>query len=159
MDKPLKKILEKLTEQIESLALEAVILDPGDIPGLGRVLESIEAIGNLLGELRKESLIPLIPAMKGYIEKVILGEESDLSPFETCISQLQEICRDLINEKDLDRDISPLLTGLGCGEITPPGPPSGPERDNGAEAEEDLQRAKGDDLGNEDRKKEMEGKT
>ena len=159
MDEPSKKIVEKLTGQIESLALDAVILDPGDIPGLGRVLESIEAIGGLIIELRKESLMPLMPAMKGYIEKVILGEESDLSPFETCISQLQEICRDLINEKDLDRDISPLLTGLGYKEIAPPAPPSGPERDQGAEAEEDLQAAKGDDLWDEAHKREMAGKT
>ena len=107
--------LQELTQLIESLALDTVMLDSEDIPGLGEVLTSLESIEDLAGELGQKPLISLISAMKGYIEKLILREKYDLSPFEKGISQLQEICREVINDKEFDKDIFPLLTSLGYG--------------------------------------------
>jgi hypothetical protein len=101
--------LKKLIAQIDSLALNTVMLDPGDIPGLGNVLKSLESIEDLLKKVKEESLTSIIGAMKGYIEKVILGEKSDLAPFEAGISQLQEICRHLTDGKEFGRDIFSIL--------------------------------------------------
>ena len=105
--------LKELTQLIDSLALNIVMLDPEDVPGLGGALKSLESIEIFTRDLKDKSLISIIRAMKGYIEKLILREKSDLSPFEAAISQLQEICRDLINGKAFSKDISSLLTSLG----------------------------------------------
>jgi len=105
--------LKELTQLIDSLALNTVMLDPEDVPGLGGALKSLESIEIFTRDLKEKSLISIIGPMKGYIEKLILREKSDLSPFEAGISQLQEICRDLINGKAFSKDISSLLTSLG----------------------------------------------
>ena len=115
----MKNSLEKLIQQINSLAEDTIMLDPGDMPGLREILKSLGSMEDLLRDEKEGSLISIIRAMKGYIEMVILEEKSDLSPFETGISQLQEICRDLINEKEFDRDISSLLISLGYKETEP----------------------------------------
>jgi two-component system chemotaxis sensor kinase CheA len=133
-----EKTLEKLIQQIDSLALEIVILDPGDIPGLGKVLNSMETLENSLKKVKDESLLSIARAMNGYIEKVILGETSDLSPFEAGISQLQEICRNLISGKEFKKDISSLLMNLGYEEKESPALPSGPGKDRGVAAGESL---------------------
>jgi two-component system chemotaxis sensor kinase CheA len=109
MKKPLKNIIQ-LTE---SFALETVMLDPEDIPTLGNTLKSLESIEALAKKLGEGSLISLTLAMRGYLEKVILREASDLSPFESGVSELQELCRDLSSEKKPDKDISLLLKSLG----------------------------------------------
>lgn len=127
--------LKKLIAQIDSLALNTVMLDPGDIPGLGNVLKSLESIEDLLKKVKEESLTSIIGAMKGYIEKVILGEKSDLAPFEAGISQLQEICRHLKDGKEFDRDISSILASLVYEEIEPSAVPPSPGRDAGMQAE------------------------
>ena len=109
----MKKSLKKITRLIDSLALDTVMLDPEDIPGLGKTLKSLESIKDLAGKLDQKFLIPVISGMKGYLEKVILDEVSDLSPFEAGVSELQKLCRDLADGKESDKDISPLLKSLG----------------------------------------------
>jgi two-component system chemotaxis sensor kinase CheA len=89
------------------------MLDPEDIPGLGKILKSLESIKDLAGKLDQKFLIPVISGMKGYLEKVILNDVSDLSPFEAGVSELQKLCRDLADGKESNKDISPLLKSLG----------------------------------------------
>jgi two-component system chemotaxis sensor kinase CheA len=115
----MNKVLKKIAQHTESLALNTVVLDHDDIPGLGEVLKSLESIEALAGKAQGESLRSLVRAMKAYVEKLILREQSDLSPFEAGISQMQEICRDLVNDKECRVDISPLLRSLGYEEIEP----------------------------------------
>ena len=149
---------KKLIQHLDSLALDTVMLDPEDIPGLGEILKSLDSIEDLLREVKVKSLTSIIGAMKGYIEKVILGEKSDLSPFEAGISQLQEICRDVINGKEFDKDISSLLASLGYEEIGTPVISSGPGKETGVEAEQGLPRSEIGDSGDErDRKEEEKG--
>ena len=149
---------KKLIQHLDSLALDTVMLDPEDIPGLGEILKSLDSIEDLLREVKVKSLTSIIGAMKGYIEKVILGEKSDLSPFEAGISQLQEICRDVINGKELDKDISSLLASLGYEEIRAAVISSGPGKDTGVEAEQGLPGSEIGDSGDErDRKEEEKG--
>ncbi|MBW1797091.1 MAG: hypothetical protein JRJ21_01525 [Deltaproteobacteria bacterium] len=109
----MKKLLENVTQLIDSLALETVMLDPGDIPGLGAALKSLESIDDLAKKLNEQPLISLTLGMRGYLEKVILCEASDLSPLEAGVSELQTLCRDLVSGKKADKDISPLLKSLG----------------------------------------------
>ncbi|MCD4715558.1 MAG: chemotaxis protein CheA [Desulfobacterales bacterium] len=109
----MKELLENVTQLIDSLALETVMLDPGDIPGLGAALKSLESIDDLAKKLNEQPLISLTLGMRGYLEKVILCEASDLSPLEAGVSELQTLCRDLVSGKKADKDISPLLKSLG----------------------------------------------
>jgi two-component system, chemotaxis family, sensor kinase CheA len=106
-------VLEKLIKQIESLSLDIVMLDAQDIPGLGNALTYIESMEALSKELKEESITSLIKAMKGYVEKVILGEKTELSPVEKSLTKLQEICRDIINGRQPQKNISEMLSGLG----------------------------------------------
>ncbi len=129
----MKKSLKKITRLIDSLALDTVMLDPEDIPGLGKTLKSLESIKDLAGKLDQKFLIPVISGMKGYLEKVILNETSDLSPFEAGVSELQKLCRDLADGKESDKDISPLLKSLG---YKVQGLPASPERSDGGRGSE-----------------------
>jgi len=106
--------LKKIDKEIEQLALDTVMLDAGDIPQLGETVKSLESIETLLENGKKGSLGGLILVMRQYIEAVILGEMSDLAPFETGVSRLQEVCRNLIAGKksDADIDVSAALVAL-----------------------------------------------
>jgi two-component system, chemotaxis family, sensor kinase CheA len=104
--------MKQINKLIESLALDTVMLDPEDIPGLGEVLKSLESIEDRAKKIQGQSMHALVKAMRGYVEKIILGEKKDLSPFEVGISQLQEICREEANERTWNKDISPLLKSL-----------------------------------------------
>jgi len=109
----MEKTLENLNQQIDALALKTVMADAGDIPGLGDILQSLEAIEIIIGELDDAALLSVIHAMKGYIEKIILTEQSELSPFENAISELQKISINLIKGKPVETDVSSLLASLG----------------------------------------------
>jgi len=113
-------VLENLNKQIESFALDIVMLDSQDIPGLGNALKYMESMEVLSVKLKIESITSLVKGMKEYIETVILGETTDLSPIEKGITELQEICRDSINGKQSQKDISPILSDLGCKEELAP---------------------------------------
>ena len=132
--------IKKLSHLVESLALNTVMLNPENIPGLGEVLRSLESMEELTGEIKDLSLTSIIVAMKRYIERLILGEKSDISPFESGISQLQEICRYLINGKTFDKNITSLLIMLGYEERGPSSISSKHLKDKGMATEEDLQK-------------------
>ena len=57
-NKAMNNSLKKLTELIDSLALDTVMLDPEDVPGLGEVLKSLESkdISSLLISLGSEAI-------------------------------------------------------------------------------------------------------
>jgi two-component system chemotaxis sensor kinase CheA len=155
----LKNSFRKLVMQVDSLALEAIMLDTEDIPGLGKVLKSLEAIEGSLGEVKGPSMLSIVRAMKGYIEKVILNEKSDLSPIETGISQLQEIARTLINGNEFDKDISPLLITLCQEETGPPAILLRPTQGSEVTAGEGLQGYEPADLKGQDHQNAEETKT
>lgn len=106
-------LLDKLIKQVESLALDIIMLDSQDIPGLGSALKYIETMETLSKEFKEESIASLVKAMKAYVEKVILGEKTELSPVEKAVTKLQEICRDIANGRQPQKNISPILSELG----------------------------------------------
>jgi two-component system chemotaxis sensor kinase CheA len=75
--------LKKLNDEVESLALKAVMVDPGDMAGLAEVLKSMESIETLSREIQDEKLDHLLGAMKGYIEQTLLDLEKDSTDPET----------------------------------------------------------------------------
>jgi len=117
--------LKKIDKQIEKLSLDTVMLDAGDIPQLGETVKSLESIETLAKNGKKSPLNILTKAMRQYVEGVILGETSNLTPFEEGVSRLQEVCRNLIVGKKSDADINVSLALAGL------------EGSNGATATED----------------------
>lgn len=112
----MKKPSKKFHELIESISLKIVMLDPGDIPKLGELLNDIEKLIKMASKLGYLPLNQLLSSMKQYIEKVILAEEDDLSPIETAISRIQEMERDMKNGIEPQLDISDVLSRMG-GEV------------------------------------------
>ena len=151
--------IKELSKLIDSLALNTVLLNPENIPGLGEALMSLESMENLIKEIEEHSLTSIIGAMKGYIERLILGEISDLSPFESGISQLQEICRYLSSGKTFDKNISSLLIMLCYEEKRPSAFSSKPLKERGMAKEKRLQETATADAKGEDRKNEGEKET
>lgn len=109
----MKQALETLSREIENLAIDTVMLDPGDVAGLGKALISLESLEERSHSLKVDPLESILKAMKGFIEAAVFGEKSDLEPFEEGISHIQEICRKLTNDETIDDDISSLLMRLG----------------------------------------------
>ena len=79
------KILENFSQLLDDLALKVVMVDAGDIPALGEILTSLEAIAADRLPHDLSPLLPVVDGMKGYIEKVILAERNDLSSVEEAI--------------------------------------------------------------------------
>lgn len=123
----MKRGLKNLIQQVDALALKAVMLEAGDIPALGETLKAVELIEGLSRKINEKSLIRLSKAMKGYIEKLIMGERSELSPLEAAISQSQEICRKLNEGGTFAKNISALLAELDFEEAEPAAISTGPD--------------------------------
>lgn len=152
MDNTLKKLLE----QIDSLALRSVMLEPGDIPGLGEALKNLEAMEQLSVEAQDHRLISVVGAMKEYLEKVILGEKLDLSPFEKGISQLQEITRNILAGTGSDKQIASLLSSLGCEKPTPHPAPTKAQTNEKKQVEKSPQEPNATEGGSKGNKKDRE---
>ncbi len=132
------ELIEKINENIESIALEVVMLDAEDIPALGKMIKSLGMLQEDVKEIDQPVFSELIQAIKSYIEKTILGEAEDTAPLEEGIDVLQNICRRACNQEEYDPDISAVLNSLGFNK-------SGPDKAEHAQAaeieaqEEDIQ--------------------
>jgi two-component system chemotaxis sensor kinase CheA len=115
----MSELIEKINANIESIALEIVMLDAQDIPALGKIVNSLDMTEADSKEIGDPVFSELIQAIKGYIEKVILGEASDTSPLEEGIDALQTIFRQLRNQERFSGDISKTLGKLGFEESEP----------------------------------------
>lgn len=107
-------VIEKISNNLEFIALEVVSMDIQDIPSLGSIL-------NCLGEMEKDAtsidepgFSELIQAIKNYLEKIILKETVDVSPLEEGIGSLQTIFRHVCNQTEYDADVSQILNKLEC---------------------------------------------
>ncbi len=134
--------LKRISEEIERLSLDAVMLDPGDIPQLGQTVKLLESIEELNKNGKRGPLGSLTRAMKQYIENVIMGETSDLEPFGTGVTRLQEVCRNLINGNKDDNDVSAALAVLGGDGHTPE---QQPDNSSAAQAEAPKSDSEGKD--------------
>ena len=135
----MKKSFKALSEQVDALALQTIILDKKDIPGLGEVLRTLESIEDGSAPLG-EDFAPLLKAMKAFLEEVIMGEEKDLTSFEAGVAALQDGCRELGKKKRKKVDLEPLLRRLG-NEIGQDGGDNTPSRSEGIESKDEDQTA------------------
>jgi len=105
-------VLEKTNKNIESIALEVVMLDLEDIPALGKLVNCLGVLEEDSKEIDQPAFSELIQAIKSYIEKLILREAADVTPLEEGVDSLQTIFRHVINQEEYNKDISQILNRL-----------------------------------------------
>jgi two-component system chemotaxis sensor kinase CheA len=107
------ELREDVQAQIEALALVLVTMDGEDRSAMGEMLNQlsqIEAHGRNLGN---KPFLRLVNALKGYLDKVMLHEATDLKPFEVGLEHLQHFFRAICNQVEYDQDLGGVLAGLG----------------------------------------------
>ena len=108
----MSEVLEKISKNIESIALEVVMLDVQDIPALGKIVNCLGVLEEDSKEIDQPAFAELIQAIKSYIEKLILGEAADVTPLEEGVDSLQTILRHVSNQEEYGGDISQILDRL-----------------------------------------------
>jgi two-component system chemotaxis sensor kinase CheA len=146
--------IDRTKNNLETIALEVVTLDANDIPALGNIL-------NYLGQMEGDSpaidqpiFQQLLQAIKGYIEKLILGETADVTPLEDGIDSLQTIYRHVSDQQEYKGDTSYVLEKLGFKKAESENKEKEPEIEPEAEIEEEEKectKSAGEDLSEEDR--------
>jgi two-component system chemotaxis sensor kinase CheA len=106
-------LFEELSNNIESIALEIVMLDSADIPAIGNLLNLLSDFEKACHADDQQILKVVAGALKKYLEKVALREEDDLNPLEEGVDCLQSICRALVNDQEWEGDLGGLFEKLG----------------------------------------------
>ncbi|MES0447081.1 MAG: chemotaxis protein CheA [Desulfobacterales bacterium] len=109
--------IEKINGHLETLALRVVTLEEGDIPGMGQILNTICSLETDCEGMDESVFLSVVQAVKGYLERLILGEAEDTTPLEEGISFLQSIYRSLSRDEEFQQDISFILEKLGSEDI------------------------------------------
>ncbi|MFH2064356.1 MAG: chemotaxis protein CheA [Pseudomonadota bacterium] len=99
-------------EIIESLSLQVCMLEAEDIPGMGKVYDTISALEKSLPDNNCHAFIEVIQGFKHYFDRVVLNETVDVKPLENGIVTLQAIWRDISSGREFTLDISDVLEGF-----------------------------------------------
>lgn len=102
-----------IKDNIESLSLQICMLEEGDIPAMGEILNSLSALKDSAADHNSAAFSDVISGLHGYLSKMVLDEETDTKPLEDGATTLQTIWRDITNDKDFTADISNILGSLG----------------------------------------------
>ncbi|MBW2095890.1 MAG: chemotaxis protein CheA [Deltaproteobacteria bacterium] len=136
---------EEVEKHIEDMALEVVTLEEEDLLTLGRMMNSLEAVGNCSDRVEEPLFHALIKAIRNYLERLILAEEKDISPLEAGVLHLQGVFRSMSRGEPFEQDITPLLEKLGSSapgksgkneSTAAEGTGKSPENDTGEQARE-----------------------
>ncbi len=110
----MKVMIDAIHNDIEAIALALVTLEEDDLPVLGEMHNRLNAIEAAGAPLEDKRFAALAKALGAYLERVILRETDDLSPFETGIEYLQAFCRSIRNAVAYPADLAAVMTGLGA---------------------------------------------
>lgn len=128
--------LNTAKELLDKLALEVVMLEPNDVPGLGVVLNRLDEVIGVFKEGGKESFADFGKAIKSIAKKLLLGDLSEpgvgIKQIEDGVSLFQEILRDAEDVEAVSTKIAKYLSECGLSD-TMPADIEGKERKEGAE--------------------------
>ena len=110
---------KKIEEIINKVALEVLTIEQGDVLALGNIRKILKKIENRPKVLDEDNFNILLLGLNGYIEKLIMDESSDMSPFEEGIECLQSVCNALLKNGTYKGDISSCLSRLGVEKTEP----------------------------------------
>ncbi|MCU0578276.1 MAG: chemotaxis protein CheA [Desulfobacterota bacterium] len=86
----------QLTESLNQLALQTVLIDPEDLMSLGAILEQIEKIGSLCRDADRAAAAALGGGLQGLVEKIILNEIGDAVRAVSLLSEGVKALQNLI---------------------------------------------------------------
>lgn len=136
--------MEQVKEDLEKLALRVVTIDQGDIPAMGEMLNGLSSLESSAKSIENQTVNSIIKGLKNYTERLILDQETEISPLETAVTMLQEMCRAIELGEPYKGDVQTLLKKLGV-ETAVKEPESSPSTDPKTSAqplsltEEDIQ--------------------
>lgn len=119
--------MENIKSDIEKLALQVVTLEAGDIPAMGKILNSLASLSENAQSFDPPEFLSIAQGLKEYIERMILDQESDVGPIEDGITTLQEICRAVDKGDDHKKCMGNILARLGISAADEAGEPSLPD--------------------------------
>jgi two-component system chemotaxis sensor kinase CheA len=129
-------------ELLDKLALEVVMLEPQDVPGLGIVLNRLDEVIGVFTKAGKESLADFGKAIKSIAEKLLLGDlseaENGVKQIEDGVSLFQEILRDAQDVEAASGRIAKYLSECGLSDAMPAGGQGGEPKDNAEEKQGGL---------------------
>ena len=106
-------MMEQVKGDLEKLALRVVTLDQGDIPAMGEMLNGLSSLENSAKSIENETITSIIKGLKNYTERLILDQETEISPLETAVTLLQEMCRAIELGEQYKGDVQTVLKTLG----------------------------------------------
>lgn len=104
--------LGQIEQHLERMALEMVTLEGGDIQGMGKIMNALEAMEERSKSVDMPVFRELTTATERYLERLILAEETDMSPLEEAIGCLQDMFRAMDRKKRFKKNIRALLERL-----------------------------------------------
>ncbi len=108
---------DKIDVVLDKIALQAVMIEPDDIPGFGILINLIKDLGVLVKNSNNQLLFDILSGVEGYIGKLILFETDDVNVLNRGITSLQELIRALKQDEEYnDKDLKQLLKDLGLSE-------------------------------------------
>ncbi len=128
--------IEEIGNRLDAIALDVVTLEAGDIPALGKLMNGLEGLEKEAGDLEDSRFMELVQATRQYLERMILGEVTDLGPLEEAVTALQAFQRDLINNEEPKGGSEGVLKRLGGSVDAGPEEAAAPIADVDAETEE-----------------------
>ena len=85
-------MMEQVKGDIEKIALRVVTLDQGDIPAMGEMLNGLSSLENSAKSIENETITSIIKDLKNFTDGLFLDQETEISPLETAVRLLQEMC-------------------------------------------------------------------
>lgn len=103
--------IENYHELIETFAAQVVVAEAGDIPSLGELLKIIDAIVKTEIYGTKE----IGECLRNQVEKLILEEETDVSPLEEGVEILRELEKAFASQDGSGKaDLDSLMSRINC---------------------------------------------
>lgn len=109
--------MEQMRKHLEALALEAVDLEPEDIPTMGKIVNTLSELQFECGDILKPVCKDMIVALQGYMERMILGEAQDVKLVSDAVSCLQAVYRSMTRGEEIrEEDIKLIILRLNGSE-------------------------------------------
>lgn len=106
---------KQIVDGIENLSLKICMLEAGDIPAMGDMLNILSELKEVTPDIDNAALTDVIDGLKDYLGQLILNETENIKPLEAGVTALQAIWRNISRGEDLTFDISSVLQELGAG--------------------------------------------
>ncbi len=109
--------MQEITPKLEQIALKVVALEAGDVPAMGELLNALDELSKKIDGFASPLPGMIVQGLHGYVERLILNEESDLELLGESVGALQDVWREVQSDANYMGDYLDLLRRLDGGEI------------------------------------------